>query len=76
MPCQLQNIQFNDATLQPLFARIETATSLSALVLAGWQFALRLWRHPGGGTGGHRCHRFTALPALFQVSTINSRATH
>ena len=42
MPCQLNDIQFDDSTLQPLFARIETVISLSALVLAGWQFALRL----------------------------------
>ena len=41
MPCQLNDIQFDDSTLQPLFARIETVISLSALVLAGWQFARR-----------------------------------
>ena len=42
MPCQINTIQFNDPTLQQLFARIEDAISLSALVFAGWQFALRL----------------------------------
>ncbi len=68
MPCQIKNIQSDDSTLQQLFARIETAISLSALVTAGWQFALRLTvllieqtldRPPSYKKHKRRCARFS-----------------
>ena len=42
MPCQIENIHCDDSTLQQLLVRLENAISLSALVLAAWQFASRL----------------------------------
>ena len=62
MPCQIKNIQFTDVTLQHLFARIEEAISLSALVLAGWQFALRLTVLLIEQTLDNRANRPTAWP--------------
>ena len=42
MPCQIQNIQYDDSTLQQLFSRLENAVSLTALVLTAWELARRL----------------------------------
>ena len=41
MPCQLKNIHCYDSTLQELFARLESAISLTALVFTTWQLAHR-----------------------------------
>ena len=42
MPCQIKNIQCDDSTVQQLFAHLQTAVSLEAIVAIGWQLALRL----------------------------------
>ena len=42
MPCHLKNIPCDDSTLQDLFVRVETAISLTALVVAAWQLAQRV----------------------------------
>ena len=42
MPCHLKNIPCDDSTLQDLIVRVETAISLTALVVAAWQLAQRV----------------------------------